>query len=149
MPPDDTDLRDLVISEVDDARDIYELAQQLEQFMPIESFDRLAEATRDRRLRFRDTEFDVESLRGLLPSIAFPVADLRSMVARLGELVRGVPPTLGVDLDSESGVARMRRARGELLPGVAPRRDNAVAVAVASLRGQEPSDTTVPTGPEQ
>lgn len=143
--PEAKDLRDLVIEEVDDARDIYDFARQLEPLMPIESFDALVEATRERRLRFRDTEFDVESLHGMLPSIVFPVRDIGGLVARVGEIVRRVPPALGVDLDSESGAARVRRARGELTPGLPYASRNAVAAAPAIFRERPPADTTTPT----
>lgn len=148
MPGDNQDLRALVIDEVDEARDIYELAMQLEQFMPIESFDQLVKAAKDKPLRFRDTEFDVESLRGLLPEIAFPAKDDRALVSRLGQLVRTVPPALGVDLESESGARRVSRLRGDLMPGLATRSTNAVAVSLDFSR----RTTTVaeaPTSSEQ
>lgn len=130
MTPERQDLRALVIDEVDEARDIYALALQLEPHMPIESFDHLAKAVGDERLTFRDTAFDVESLRGLLPDIAFPAKDTQALVSRLGQLIRTVPQGLGVDTESEAGARRISRMRGDLIPGMLTRPDNSAAVAV-------------------
>ncbi len=112
------DLRDLVIDEVDDARDIYDLARQLAEYLPIESFEALVKATEGRMLKFRDAEFDVVSLEGLVPSIVFPVLSERALVERLGEMVRVAPAHLGVDIDSEGGARRLLRARGQIAPGI-------------------------------
>lgn len=128
MEVDKEELRALVIDEVDEARDIYELAVQLARFMPIESFERLVEAAGDKPLRFRDAEFDVESLRGLIPEIAFPAKDARGLIVRLGQVVRAVPAALGVDLESESGARRISRANNALIPGTS-NRANATAVS--------------------
>ena len=67
------DLRDLVIDQIDDARDLFVLAQQLEKYLPIESFEHLDAQVGDKSLRFRDSEFDLRSLAHVVPAIAFPV----------------------------------------------------------------------------
>ncbi len=143
------DLRDLVIEEVDDARDIYELASQLQRFLPIKSFDELAKAAGEKRLRFRDSEFDVESLRGVLPSIAFPAEDAEALVARLGHLVRVVPRSLGVDAESDQGARRIARARGDVVPGLATRPVNAVATTVLFGTRPDADDNPAPRAGEK
>ncbi len=126
------DLRELVIDQIDDARDLYELARQMEKFLPIESFKHLDAQVGDRSLRFRDTEFDLRSLGHLIPPIAFPVMSLSGLVERLGEVMRLVPPHLGVDVESESGARRVLRSQGPLGMFGVSRPQNAVGVAVTS-----------------
>lgn len=125
------DLRDLVIDQVDDARDLLELAQQLEQYLPIESFKHLDAQVGDRSLQFRDSDFDLRSLGHLIPPIAFPVMSLSGLVERLGEVMRLVPPHLGVDVESEKGARRVLRSQGPLGMFGGSRPQNAVGVAVS------------------
>jgi hypothetical protein len=99
----------LVIEEVDQARDIFQLAEQLIPLLPIRSMDELIKAVAGKQLRFRDTDFDVATLAGHVPSIAFPVEDPRALVERLGHVIRMVPPAMGVDLESEEGIRRRLR----------------------------------------
>ena len=112
------ELLKLIVDEVDEARDILRLAEQLAPLLPIKSFDDLARAGERGQMRFRDTPFDVETLRPYVPAIAFPVEDARALVQRLAYLVRIVPEHLGVDVTSEEGARRQMRRAGMLAPGV-------------------------------
>ncbi len=125
------DLRDLVIDQIDDARDLLELARQLEKYLPIESFKHLDAQVGDRSLRFRDSDFDLRSLGHLVPPIAFPVTSLSGLVERLGEVMRLVPPHLGVDVESENGARRVLRSQGPLGMFGGSRPQNAVGVALS------------------
>ena len=107
-----------VVDEVDQARDIYQLASQLAPLLPISSFDELVRAEQKTKLTFRDTPFDIESLRAHIPSIVFPVDDVRGLVERLGHLVRMVPPHLGVDTGTAEGARRQMRFAAQLAPGL-------------------------------
>lgn len=108
----------LVVDEVDDARDVYQLAEQLAPHLPIKSLDELVRATDGRQLRFRDAPFEVESVRPQLPGIAFPVEDLAGLVEKLGLLVRIVPPSLGVDFDGPDAARRQLHRDGGIAPGL-------------------------------
>lgn len=116
-PGAEQELYSLIIAEVDDARDILQLAEQLVPLLPIRSFDEMAKAGERGRMRFRDTPFDVESLRDFIPPITFPIENARSLVERLAQLIRMVPPHLGVDMESPSGMRRRMRQAG--MPGMA------------------------------
>lgn len=109
------ELMRLVIDEVDQARDIYQLVEQLAGFLPIRSMDELAKATAGKQLRFRNADFDVDSLAGHIPSILFPVDDVQGLVERVGHIVRLAPPALGVDLESPDGVRRRLRHSSSLV----------------------------------
>lgn len=108
----------LIIEEVDQARDVYDLTLQLAPLLPIGSFEELVKAQEGRPMRFRDVEFDVESLAGYIPNVVFPVQDLRGLVERLGHLIRLVPDFLGVDTASEAGARRQLRSAGSIAPGI-------------------------------
>ncbi len=112
------ELLQLIVEEVDAARDILQLAEQLAPLLPIKSFDDLVRAEEKGRMRFRDTPFDIESLRAHIPAIAFPIEDARGLVERLGYLVQIVPEHLGVDTTSREGMRRQMRRSGMLAPGL-------------------------------
>lgn len=115
---DDGELMKLIIEELDDARDLYELAQQLLPHLPIRSFDELAKVNDGRPMRFRDATFDVESLRPHIPGVVFPIMDAAGLVERLGHIIRMTPPDLGVDLSTEAGMRRQMRRGGAIAPGL-------------------------------
>jgi hypothetical protein len=108
----------LVIEQVDDARDLLQLAEQLAPLLPIKSFDDLLRGGEKGRMRFRDTPFDVSTLRPYVPVIAFPIEDLRGLVERLGYLVRLVPEHMGVDISTPEGMRRQMRRSATLIPGL-------------------------------
>lgn len=118
VPGDAKELHALIIAEVDDARDILQLAEQLVPLLPIKSFDELMKAGEKGRMQFRDTPFDVDSLRAFIPAITFPIEDARTLVERLAQMIRMVPPHLGVDVDSPSGMRRRMRRSGMLGPAM-------------------------------
>jgi hypothetical protein len=139
------DLLRLVVEEIDQARDVYELAQQLAPYLPIKSFDMLVRAVGKRPLRFRDTEFDLESLHGQLPGVAFPVEDLAGLVEKLGHLIRLVPPSLGVDMSTPSGVRRQMKSSAQLAPGLGvPATRGLIAIARSAGPGGQGSPSPGP-----
>lgn len=143
------ELMRLVIDEVDQARDIYELAEQLSEFLPIRSMDELVKATEGKELRFRDARFTADSMVGHIPSIAFPVDDVKGLVERLGHVVRMAPPALGVDLESPDGIRRRLRHTSAIGSNLGLIQANNVA-ASAITPGMTPPDLTPgSTGPEK
>jgi hypothetical protein len=136
----DQELMRLVIEEVDQARDIYQLAQQLAPFLPIRSVDELIKATGEKEFRFRDSDFVIDEAVGAnLPRIIFPVEDVSSLVERLGHVVRMVPPALGVDLESPEGIRRRLRFAAALGPNLGMIETGNV-VASAIMPGMAPPD---------
>ncbi len=137
----DAELMRLVINEVDQARDLYELAQQIAPHLPISSFDELTKINDGKRLRFRDAEFDVESLRAFVPAVVFPVQDLEGLVERLGHVLRMVPPEMGVDVTTESGMRRQLRNTGAVTPGIGlmSQRKSTASVLGAGVQGKPTS----------
>jgi hypothetical protein len=129
----------MVIEEVDQARDIYQLAEQLMEFLPLRSMDELIKATDGKQLRFRDSGFDVASLAPHIPSIAFPVQDIRGLVERLGHVVRMAPPALGVDLESPEGIRRRLRHSSSLASNLGMMQTNNVAASTI-VSGMMPPD---------
>ncbi len=108
----------LIVEEVDEAHDILTLAEQLHPLLPVKSFNELVRKAGGKPMRFRDTEFDLETLRSHLPNLLFPVEDTKALVERIGHIVRALPDGFGVDAHSEGGERRRLRARGQLGPGV-------------------------------
>lgn len=133
------ELMRIVIDEVDQARDIYQLAEQLAGHLPIRSMDELVKALDGKQLRFRDTNFDVDSLASHIPSIAFPVDDPRGLVERIAHIVRMVPPAMGVDLESPDGIRRQLRHSSLLASNLGVIQNNNVA-ASAIVPGMTPPD---------
>jgi len=131
----------LVIDEVDQARDIYQIVEQLAGFLPIRSMDELIKAVAGKQLRFRNADFDVDSLAGHIPAILFPVDDIRGLVERVGHIVRMAPPALGVDLESPDGIRRRLRYTSSLADNLGLIQTNNV-VASPIVPGMIPTDTT-------
>lgn len=139
----------LVIDEVDQARDILQLAEQLSDFLPLRSMDELIKATDGKELRFRDATFTVDSLAAHIPSIAFPVDDVRGLVERLGHLVRMTPSAMGVDTESPDGIRRRLRQSSALSANLGMIQANNVA-ASPIIPGMMQMDLSPgSTGPEK
>ncbi len=133
------ELMRLVIEEVDQARDIFQLAEQLSDFLPIRSMDELVKATDGKEMRFRDATFTADTLAAHIPSIAFPVDDVRGLVERLGYLVRMAPPALGVDMESSDGIRRRLRQSSAISTNLGLIQANNVA-ASSIVPGMMPAD---------
>lgn len=143
------ELMRLVIDEVDQARDILQLAEQLSDFLPIRSMDELVKVTDGKEMRFRDATFTTDTLAAHIPSIAFPVDDVRGLVERLGYLVRMAPPALGVDLESPDGIRRRLRQSSAIGSNLGLIQANNVAASTI-VPGMMPADVTPgTTGPDK
>ena len=143
------ELMQMVIEEVDHARDIQQLAEQFVEFLPIRSMDELIKAVGDKELQFRDTPFDVATLAAHIPSIAFPVEDARGLVERLGYIVRIAPPALGVDLESPEGIRRRLRHTSSLASNLGMMQANNVAASPIVAGAMPPDFTPGTAGPER
>lgn len=103
----------LVVEACDDARDVYELAQQLAPLLPIKKF---ANIEKLKTVKFRDQEFEVAMFADLIPSVAFPIDDVETLVRRVAGLVDAVPDFVGVQPDSSEFLRR--QVERLAMPGV-------------------------------
>jgi hypothetical protein len=142
------ELHGLIIEEVEEARDIHQLATQLAPLLPIKSFDDLLKAADSGRMVFRDTPFEVESLREHIPAVVFPVEDLRGLVERLGHLVRMAPSHLGVDMSSADGMRRQMRHGSLLAPGLGMVRSGGLTAIAVDRRAELQPIPGVPAPPQ-
>jgi hypothetical protein len=131
----------LIVDEFDDARDAFNLAQQLAPFLPIRSMEELIKASGG-KLQFRDTAFDPETLRAHIPAVAFPVEDLPGLVQRIGYLMRVVPPHVGVDFNSASGASRRLKYAGQLTAGIGVVQRRGLTAITANQQGAMPPSVT-------
>jgi hypothetical protein len=103
----------LIVEEVDDARDVYELHRQLAPHLPIKQFDDLRKvASESGSITFRGQEFDVSSFEALVPSVVFPIEDASKLVQLLVEVVRHAPPHVGRNLEDAEQAKRLTRRLG-------------------------------------
>jgi hypothetical protein len=110
-PPASSELMKAIIDEVDEAREVLELAQQLAPALPLRSFEDLHKAVGQQgKIIFRGNAFNVRAFEALVPSLFFPIDDLPKLIALLYETVRLAPTTVTYsDKDPEHAKRRLRR----------------------------------------
>jgi hypothetical protein len=107
----------LIIDEIDQARDVLQLVTQLERALPLKSAADLRKVADEKgHVQFRDGVFDIAEILEVIPDMAFPIEDVRSLVERVALLVSVVPEHLGVDINSPDRVKR--RMRRQLVSGM-------------------------------
>jgi hypothetical protein len=117
--PSDSDLLKLVVEEVDEAREVYELAQQLLHALPLGSFNDIAAAVGNKGvITFRGHQFDVGTFRTLVPTLLFPIDSTQKLITLLNEAVRLAPASLRYNQKDPATAKRRARRLGLLgLPG--------------------------------
>lgn len=115
------DLLRLVVEEVDEAREVRELAQQLIHALPLRSFDDVVGAAGTKGIiKFRGHEFHVGKFRPLVPSLLFPIDTPQKLIALLYETVRLAPGTIRYNSTDPQTAKRQIRRLGLIgLPGTA------------------------------
>lgn len=104
------DLERLIIDEVDEARETYELVEQLIPALPIKHFGDLRDATAG-EIRFRGNPFDIGVFEDLLPDVLFPIDDVEKLVQLAYQAVQAAPPHITYDLEDPANARReMRRS---------------------------------------
>lgn len=107
----------LIIDEIDQARDVLQLVTQLQRALPLKSAADLRKVADEKgQVQFRDGTFDIAEILEVIPEIAFPIEDLRSLVERVALLVSVIPAHLGVDMNNPDRVKR--RMRRQLVSGM-------------------------------
>lgn len=103
----------LIVEEVDQARDTFELVSQLHQGLPIMTFADIRRALGGREtVTFRGHEFSLDPIEERLPEVALGINDLPTLVRRVATLVRMIPDSVGVD-PSDPATARRALRRME------------------------------------
>lgn len=105
------ELLKLIVEEVDEAREVYELAQQLSPTMPLRSFDDIERAVGDSKaVKFRGKAFGIKQFRELVPATLFPIEDHQTLVALLYQAVCIAPKHIQYDeTDPRNAKRRLRR----------------------------------------
>jgi len=94
-PESGQDLHKIVIQEVDTAREVFQLAQQLAPALPIRSFaDVLKALGPEAVFRFRGHEIPAAIFAQRIPAYLFPIDSLGKLVVILHEAVRRAPRSL-------------------------------------------------------
>jgi hypothetical protein len=108
---DDLDLLRTIVEEVDEAREVYELAEQLERHLPLRTFDDVVKATGDRHaVVFRTNPIEVGQFAALVPATLFPIEDTTTLVALLYQAVRLAPSHIQYpESDVRNAKRRLRR----------------------------------------
>jgi hypothetical protein len=105
----------LIVEEVDEAREVYELAAQLAAALPIKSFDDIIKTMGDRgSIKFRGKELEVTQFADMVPATFFPIEDRQTLVALVYQAVKLAPRTHQY-ADSDPANARRRLRRLGLL----------------------------------
>ena len=139
-------LLQLVVEEVDEARETYELAVQFAKGLPIRSFeDVLRLIDRGQGVNFADNFTISSSSPRLVPSVVFPIEDLESLITLLAYAVRNAPKGHAVTELTEAGDARRQFRRLGILGLPVGRLGPSPAIMGALNPGQSPGRKRRPT----
>jgi hypothetical protein len=105
------DLLRLIVDEVDEAREVYEVSEQLAGALPIRSFDDIAKAVgAEGSITFRGNVLDIRQFAALVPATLFPIEDPQTLVALVYQAVKMAPRTIQyAESDPHSAQRRLRR----------------------------------------
>ena len=89
----------MIVQEVDEARETYEVVMQLMKAFPIGSFKDIQKVFGDKgTITFRGNPFEVDMFEGKIPDFIFPINDIRSLIELVYMLVRAARPTISYDM---------------------------------------------------
>ncbi len=100
-----------IVEEVDEAREVHELAQQLVHALPLASFEELVKAVGPKgTINFRGSPHAVANFADVVPEVLFPIDTVPKLVALLAATVRLAPATLRYsDRDEKYARIKLRR----------------------------------------
>lgn len=91
-PQEDHKLMVEVVEQVDEAREVYELARQLAHALPLRSFEDVKQAVGpDGMITFRGNRRPVQNFAEYVPGVLFPIDTVQKLVTLLYETVRLAP----------------------------------------------------------
>jgi len=103
------ELLSLIVTEVKEAREVYELVKQFEGSLPLKDFKDIQKVVGKKGLKFRDIKFNVNLYEDIIPEIIFPIVNMKTLVILASELVHMVPPNFGLDMSKVENVKRHLR----------------------------------------
>jgi hypothetical protein len=104
------DLLRAIVDEVDEAREVHELAQQLAHALPLKSFDEIGKALGSQgMITFRGVPYKAADFVDVVPSVLFPIDSVEKLVTLLAATVRLAPRTLRRGPDDAHQRAKLRR----------------------------------------
>jgi hypothetical protein len=105
------ELLKLIVEEVDEAREVYEVAGQLAPALPIRSFDEIIKHMGERgSIKFRGNELEISQFAAMVPATFFPIEDKQTLVALVYQAVKLAPRTHQYsDSDPANAQRRLRR----------------------------------------
>lgn len=107
----DHELLAAIVDEVDEARDVFELAKQLAPALPLRSFEDVIKAVGPKgTISFRGSPYTVANFNAVVPEVLFPIDSLPKLVTLLAATVRLAPTQLRHSKHDESS-ARVRLRR--------------------------------------
>uniref|UniRef100_Q01Z12 Uncharacterized protein n=1 Tax=Solibacter usitatus (strain Ellin6076) TaxID=234267 RepID=Q01Z12_SOLUE len=106
----DAALLQMIVDEVDAARDTLELVSQLQRELPLRRFDDVRRALGpEGLLHFRGQKYPVGWFENAVPSVLFPIEDVRALVERMANVVRLIPDHVGASPDTAYGLERAQK----------------------------------------
>lgn len=120
----------LIVTELDQGRDVLQLYKQVASALPIKTFDDLRKAFgKEGRVAFRDETAPIEMFETLIPEFVFPIMDTRALIVQLTQLVQAFPDDIGYDIKKEG--TRIMMGRRQLAKALIPsvNRTNSSALA--------------------
>jgi hypothetical protein len=114
-PQENSKLLAVVVEEVDEAREVYELAQQLAHALPLGSFEDLIKATGvTGMINFRGSPHPVQNFAAYVPGVLFPIDSVQKLVTLLYEAVRMAPAWVKYSENDPNHAKRRLRRMGIL-----------------------------------
>lgn len=105
----------VIVEEVDEAREVLELAQQLVHALPLQSFEDVVKAVGPKReITFRGNPSTVANFAQLVPDILFPINTVEKLITLLYETVRLAPRRIRYSDDDPRHAKRKLRRLGIL-----------------------------------
>jgi hypothetical protein len=106
-PQENHKLMAAVVEEVDEAREVYELARQLAHALPLETFKDVTKAVgADGMITFRSNPRPVRNFADYVPGVLFPIDTVQKLVALLYETVRLAPAWIRYNEDDPKHAKR-------------------------------------------
>ena len=105
------ELLKLVVEEVDEAREVHELARQLLHAIPLQSFEDIVKAVGPKgTITFRGNPSTVQNFAAVVPGVLFPIDSVQKLLTLLYETVRLAPPWVRYrDDDVDHAKRKLRR----------------------------------------
>lgn len=120
----------LIVTELDQGRDVLQLYKQIAKALPIKTFDDLRKAFgKEGSVAFRDETAPIAMFETFIPEFVFPIMDAKALIVQLTQLVQAFPEDIGYDIKKvETQIMMSKRQFAQaLIPSVNRTNSNALA----------------------